>query len=129
MGNKICPVCQMTLENEYGDCMCLPEENTCDDCQNFERCKALGVAKEGQGTCDWFPIRFKERSSKMSFRDTVILALNSYKEGLATREEAAAMVNAAVPSCRECGVKEGLKMALATIELAMDNCIKPEITE
>lgn len=61
MGYKICPVCHMTTEN--GDCMCLPKGNTCSDCQNLERCKVLGVAKEEQSICDWFPIRFKKRAS------------------------------------------------------------------
>jgi len=36
----------------------LPEGFTCDECFAFQFCRGIGVAKPGQTTCDWLPVRF-----------------------------------------------------------------------
>ena len=40
--------------------MRLPAGKTCDDCWQFKRCTAFGVASPGQRHCDWSPSEFLE---------------------------------------------------------------------
>jgi hypothetical protein len=44
----------------------LPPGVTCEDCFAFHFCTGIGVAKEGQTLCDWYPVRFRQAPRKQA---------------------------------------------------------------
>jgi hypothetical protein len=69
-----CPVCQAPAGTECPGgqhmgrvsardtvLMTIPDGKTCRDCDAFKRCTWLISRKGPERTCDWYPIRFRER--------------------------------------------------------------------
>ena len=51
-------------------CMQLPDGKTCEDCRFVRYCTGIGVTERNNGTCDWFPRRFKPIESGDTRRDS-----------------------------------------------------------
>lgn len=44
--------------------MSLPNNKTCSDCVHYDRCKWLIGILGQEKSCDWYPIKFVENTSK-----------------------------------------------------------------
>lgn len=46
--------------------MNLPEGKTCDDCFHFEKCVGIGYTWSRRKECDFYPSRFRQRSTSLA---------------------------------------------------------------